>query len=257
MKTNDVYSYIVRQTQDITTMGVANAKQNLSIDLKYQMIDEDDSSKKLKVTFEHISLKSTSLAGEMDYDSDQPSNNSLLKSLGEIINKEYFVYFNNNGLLTQVIGPERTKKNNISPNDIARLFNDSTFATMLENTFDIYPGKPIRVNEKWNTKSSATVSNFEIQKDNTYILKSVELGVATISASSLLNMPSSTIYQGKYKLQIEMKGTQVGIIKMDIESGVIISVNSTQKIDGKINSMGQDLPMTISSEFNSSSKKIQ
>lgn len=250
------YIFSSKQTQNISSMGIANIKQTIVSEYLYESISDSGKPAQLAVIFRHLSFKSSSPAGDLNYDSnDADDTTSLFKNMGGVIGMVYIVDFDSKGKIKEV-QEKNPSQPIVSDDDLEKIMSDSTFSIAIWNMFDIYPGKPVGVGEKWHSKSESNVANFKIQTNSTYTLTSIENGLATISVSSVLNLPQSSLNTDGSILKIQMEGTQTGTITMRLDTGEVVKDEMKQKVNAKINSMGQELPMIIESETKGVSKRI-
>ncbi len=125
----------------------------------------------------------------------------------------------------------------------------------MQNSFDMYPGKVVKVGESWNKHTTMGVSGFNINMENTYTLKSITAGKATVGVVSEMKLPATDMNQGGMHMKMEMTGKQDGTMEIDVATGQIISGKTHQVINGKINVGGQEMPMDMAGDILISSKK--
>ena len=255
LKQGAIYSYSFQQTQDIQGIGNTDLHQTLDIAMFYQKVDTLSDIHQLKVTFSHIKINSNSPIGQLDYNSNNPDSNSLLKSIGNVVGQTYYIDFNKTGSLERVINPP-DKNSNLAENDLAKIINDSTFSILLRNHFGLYPGKGIKVNDEWSRKTNIMLFNYDIIQESIYRLQNIENGIATISTLGTLKVPKIKQDQSNDQFQIKMEGNQNGSIKVDLESGIVLSFQSKLTLNGTISMMGQSFPLKINGETKAVSRKI-
>jgi hypothetical protein len=79
-------------------------------------------------------------------------------------------------------------------------------------------------------------------------LKSIESDVATIYFEGSIFTPEG--YEQEVngaKIKVTLKGTQQGLLKVNKNTGWIISSNITQSFDGNVEAQGMQIPLSVTS----------
>lgn len=195
----------------------------------------------LTTTTTYIKLDMDMVGNNVHYDSDKPgsANDEIGKAAGEKLNKPV------NLLLDPATGkavsadPEKKKSGDDSPLEgLSSLGSDISEEAMVTGAFELIPaGK--KVGDSWSdsisTKESKTVRNFT--------LRSIEGDVAIIDLKAKVE---STIKLEMQEMEMEMKSTTniTGDITTDITTGRVKQRNSVSEINGTMQLMGQDVPVT-------------
>lgn len=261
-KPGDKYLYSTQVNQKINSMGMS-MDQSMTMDMVYEDAGADGDNKKLAITYDHIAMKNTTPMGVMDYDSKKPSaTGSGMSFMDSLIGKSFSLSVAPNGDIVSVDGLGNLVKSLTATDaetkaEIDNQFSDTAIKLMMQNSFDLYPGKPVKVGETWGKKSKMGFSGINVEVENTYTLKSVNDGKATVSVKSVMNLePTDMGAQAGIPMKMEMKGSQDGTMEVDIATGQIISGKTSQVINGKMSASGQDMPMDIKGDIIISSKKI-
>jgi hypothetical protein len=256
----DAYLYTITTDQTINSMGLANVKMNFTMEMKYELLSKEDSIQKLGVTYSHLAMQGSSPMGKMSYDSDHPDANPKISEMGKMVGKTFYVYLNPDGTLKKVEGLSALMDTTLGREAMKMPVSDSSFTMMMQNAFDLYPGKPVAVGESWERNTTMGISSFKFNMKSTYTLQSVKDGIADISVNSDLKLPETIMnkmnQQKGFEMKMEMDGRQKGSMKVDIVTGRIISGETTQDIEGKMKMGGQDMLMTIKGVIHTKSKKL-
>jgi len=253
----DKYQYTTNIEQDITTMGTVNIKMNFTIDMLYEMFPKEGDLQKLGVTYDRLVLQGSTPMGEMTYDSKNPDKStSGINEMGNIVGKTIYVYLNTDGTLQKVEGLDQLKDPAMEKLHPGSPVTDSSFTMMMQNAFDVYPGKPVSVGAHWEKNTVMAISTFKFNMKSTYTLASVKDGIADITVVSELKLPEMEMEQNGFKMKMKMNGRQEGNMEVDVATGQIISGATTQNIEGQMNAGGQEMPMTIKSTIHTKSKKL-
>ncbi len=259
-KPGDKYLYSTEVNQTINTMGMSGMQQKVIMEMIYEVTASEAANKKLSITYDHIQMKSTTPMGAMEYDSrSTKKGDNMLSFMDSLIGKSFSITLAPDGSIIKVenLGEMMASL----PGDVAtkaelqKQFSDTAIRQMMQNSFDMYPGKVVKVGESWNKHTTMGVSGFNINMENTYTLKSITAGKATVGVVSEMKLPATDMNQGGMHMKMEMTGKQDGTMEIDVATGQIISGKTHQVINGKINVGGQEMPMDIAGDILISSKK--
>ncbi len=260
-KPGDKYLYTTEVNQTINTAGVSGMQQVILMEMIYEVTASDGDNKKLSITYDHIKMKNTTPMGAMEYDSRaEKKGEGMLNFMDSLIGKSFNITIAPDGNIVKV--ENLVNLMNALPGDgpakeeLQKMFSDTAIRHMMQNSFDIYPGKPVKVGETWKKNSSMGVSGFNINMANTYTLKSIANGKANIAVSSVMTLPATEMNQAGMQMKMEMNGKQEGTMEVEIASGQILSGKTHQTITGKINVGGQEMPMDIAGDILINSKKM-
>lgn len=268
-KPGEKYLYTTQVSQNInaTVNGMnSGMEQSMLMEMIYVYEGEEAGNKKLKITYDHVSMNLNTAMGPVQYDSRKPGSiaSTDMAFMNNLIGKSFIIVVAPNGDIAAVDSLDALV-NSLSANEDANVrsslesqFSDTTIRMMMQNSFDMYPGKPVKVGESWSKKSVMAMGSFNINVnvENTYTLKSVDGGKATIALASAMSLPATDMSSATgTPTQIQMSGNQEGTMEMDIATGQILSGKTTQKITGNI-SGGQSIPISITGDMTISSKKL-
>ncbi len=256
----DQYIYSTEVNQKINAMGMTGITQKMLMEMVYELKATEGVNKKLNITYNHIEIKNESPMGNVSYDSkNRTASKSGMEFMDSLIGKSFQLSIAPDGAIVAVEGLDHmlqalTGFDGASKSEIEKQFGDSSVKMMMQNSFDLYPGKKVRIGETWGKNSQMSFSGFNINVDNKYTLKSVENGIARITVRSILSLPAAqTAQQG---LNLQMEGLQEGVMEVAVTTGQIISGKTHQTISGKIKAAGQEMPMDIKGDILISSRKL-
>lgn len=132
---------------------------------------------------------------------------------------------------TSELGPQGEA---IAP-QLSASFGDNGITKNIEMITAIFPDEPVRVGSTW-TNTQFTSSGLPLILHNTYSLKNVDNGIATIEVAGKLSVDpdnSSADIQGMDATYF-MDGTRTGSIQMDVASGWVKSAEFNDSIGGSI-----------------------
>lgn len=257
-KPGDKFLYATEVNQKVN----GNMEQSMLMEMIYGYSGEEGGNKKLDITYDHIRINATTPMGSSLYDSRETSEGEAAFMNG-LIGKTFTITIAPNGDIVKIDGLGgliQALAGNADSETKAQVesqFSDTAVRLMMQNSFDLYPGKNVKEGEEWGKKSTMSFSGINVNVENTYTLKSVKDGIASVSVSSRMDLPRMEMPgQGGVPMQIEMKGKQEGTMEVELASGRIISGKTTQQISGKISAQGNEMPMEIGGDITISSKKI-
>lgn len=246
------YLYNMVMDQEVSFSGMS-MHQHLDMDLKYEMMHADDSMKKLSVLYDHIAMNMSGPQGEITFDSRDSGSSGPgpdMSSLRSLINKPVFIYLDEKGRY------QKTEAAFLDSLLRDKPVADTALIAMVNRSFDFYPGQAVGIGESWHKKTSITMGNLAMEMDNTYTLKSVEHGIATILVTSLLSLPEKSMETNGMKVNINMTGKQSGAMEVMVSTGQVISGKTQQTIEGVMEGSGQKIPMSATGNISISSKKL-
>jgi hypothetical protein len=144
--------------------------------------------------------------------------------------------------------PEQMKQQLIT--QFGSQFSEEAIKTMFAQNSNFFPDKPVRAGDRWNVKSSATVSNFKMDLDMRMTLQSIEKDAVNITIEGTCLTPEG--YEQKTNgitTKVTLKGTLQGLVKVNKNTGWIISSNITQHFEGNIDAMGMQIPLSVTSKI--------
>lgn len=262
-KPGDKFLYSTKIDQKIGYTENMSMNQSMLMEMVYAYSGEEGGNKKLSITYDHIVMNMTSPMGNTTYDSKDPKRGETdMKMMDNLIGKSFSISVAPNGDIVKVdsladlINSLSASIDKSASSEIASQFSDTAVKLMMQNSFDIYPGKVVKVGETWSKKSQMGFSGIKVNVENTYTLKSVSGNKATIAVTSVMTLPKTNMGAAAGGMEMEMTGKQEGTIDVDISSGQIISGKTAQDIKGTMTGMGQKMPMTIKGDITISSKRL-
>lgn len=261
-KTGDKYLYTTQIDQNIGLMQGLSMNQNMTMEMTYNCKSDNAGVKEIEATYDHILLSMSSPMGEMKYDSKNPQpDGGGVNMMDSLIGKSFVMSVAQDGQIIKVNGLDaivasfNLDNNPAAQQSIKSQLNDTAIRMMMQSSFDMYPGHKVKVGDTWNKKQQMTVSGININMENTYTLKSVENGKATLAVTSDLNLPKTEMGVDSAKTQMELAGKQDGTIELDIATGQVISSKTISDIKGKMTMQNVPEDINIKSTITVSSKK--
>ena len=126
----------------------------------------------------------------------------------------------------------------------------------IDQLFKMFPDSAIHIGDRWRMTSEDEAGiSFAIK--NVYTLRSIKDGIADIeSQGEITSDKTSTLLMG-VDVVAELTGQQQGSYSMDVRTGMLVDCKMSADIEGKIQMMGRDIPVKISTSVKMNGRKIK
>jgi len=242
------YKYVKESKESIEPQikGASIAiTQNMTTEAIYQ-ITPNGKDKNIVFSYERIALKSGNSMMSVEFDSKDTAKQSqkMFQSITDVLHKPYTATITANGNIVSIKKPTSLDTSNATASELNQ-FSDTALHNMLQQLFNVYPGKPVKIGDTWTTKGESAISFLNASADNTFKLVSINNGIAHIEVNS--NLISSPEDNPEIK-GLNMRGTQTGTLDMEINTGLIVDYKLSRHMDGNMDMMGMSAPTTITSD---------
>lgn len=142
-----------------------------------------------------------------------------------------------------------TSANPVTAEMMKKMFSKEQLNSMLGMMFSMYPVKPVKIGEVWESTTTMSMANIDMKVIIKYKLIGVKNGVADINVDGVID-GKGKMKQGGMETDLAMSGTQKGVITITMDNGYL--KNGAYKMDIKANmeTMGQKIPMTMKADYN-------
>ncbi|MDR2384016.1 MAG: DUF6263 family protein [Prevotellaceae bacterium] len=128
-------------------------------------------------------------------------------------------------------------------------FSDEAIKAQLEQSMGYFPNKPVGIGNSWNVKMQSNVSNFAININVKSTLKSVEDNVVTLNIDGTVTTPEGYEQEvNGVKTKLALKGVQKGVLKINKDTGWVISSDIMINFDGKMDAVGVKIPFYVATK---------
>jgi hypothetical protein len=245
-------------------------KIDMSIDIHstFDVKDVQEDKYTMDMTYKTMKM-SMAMPGGADaitFDSNTPEDIATQQNIGPmlkaIIDKPLEIVMSKTGYVESIKGMEKLQEAMINSMDenipdqmkqqlIAQFgsqFSEEALRSMFAQNSNFFPDKPVNIGDSWDMKSSAAVSNFTMNIDMKMTLKSIENDAVDIVIEGTVYTPEGYEQEiNGMKTSVTLKGTQQGLVKVNKNTGWIISSNMTQNFDGNVEVMGMQIPLSATS----------
>ncbi|MFZ1800296.1 MAG: DUF6263 family protein [Chitinophagaceae bacterium] len=247
---------------------------NTRMDMAYTFDVTGDSAgwKQVNATISKIAINMDAGGMQIKFDSDDPaaadSTNPMAKVgkiFGAMKGGQFGFTMNEKGKVGNVTGIREMMEHAVaSLNDptasaalmsgLSKTFDENQFKQNLEQSFGIYPDKPVKAGDSWNKTMTMNNAGILMKMDNTYTLESVDNNNSNVKMSSKISSGSdSAKLMG---MNMDMNGTMEGTMQFDIASGMPVKGVSTMQMNMKVKSQGTEMPMNMTFTMNITGKKL-
>ena len=249
------YEYEIAWEMDQQMME-QNHKINITSGYALDVIDDKDNIKTVRTVFKNFKMYMNIMGMEINVDTDKPSepvSQAELKAnplgmmdrvFAGIKGKEFIMKVNEEGKVLEVSGFEKIITSMIDSMGVegdAKMqvqaslqdqFNDQTIKDQFGQVLSIFPGKEIKVGDKWE-KILQVGGRMPAKYITTYTVKGIEGDHVSLSAHT--NIGSANNESDNY--QMEIKGTQNGSLLVDGKTGLVINAEFDQDMETKTQGM--------------------
>ena len=126
----------------------------------------------------------------------------------------------------------------------------------IDQMFKMFPDSAVHIGDRWKMTSEDEAGiSFSIK--NVYTLASIKDGIADIeSQGDITSDKTSTLLMG-VDVVAELTGQQQGSYLVDIRTGMLVDCKMSADIEGKIQMIGRDIPVKISTSVKMNGRKVR
>jgi hypothetical protein len=261
MSTDIVQKFIDQEMKISLTMGT-----KMTFDVK----ESRENSYILEVNYKELKIEVSipgMEAGKVTFDSNTDEDVATQTNLGPmfkaIIDKPFEVVMNKTGKVESVTGVDafleamlNTFDENVSDDvrqqmavQFGSQFSEEAFKSQFEQNTGYLPDKPVGVGDSWNNQITTMVSNFKLNTNTTLTLKNIEGDVVNLNIEGTLSVPEEYEQEvNGIKTKTSLKGTQKGTLKVNKDTGWIISSDIMLNFNGEIEVGGVKVPVYVASK---------
>lgn len=261
--------YFISTSQSSTTIN-ANAKQiemsnKTETGFIYELLNDSVGFRQLKITYD--AFKATIRKDEQVQELDISNNPDLINPVNKFISRlkgaSVIVYMDSKGKLLELKGykeltdslllDENTKQ--MFRQKLSGLIGEGLIKSNMEQGFGLFPDSAIAVGYKWQ-KLISQKSEIDLTFSNNYFFEDVKDGVAYLESKADINTENSNISIMNINLTASLKGKQTSNFKIDINNGMVLEGKTKTNIEGSMQAMGKDVPISIETSTTTSSRKM-
>jgi Family of unknown function (DUF6263) len=117
----------------------------------------------------------------------------------------------------------------------------------MEQLFRIFLDSAVHVGDKWQL-GSAVRGELGLKTNNSFTLTEIRDHTAFIESSGAITADSAATQFMGYNVTTNLTGKQTGEYQVDTKTGMVLSATVTVNVEGTLETMGREIPLTIESE---------
>ncbi|MGN6600929.1 MAG: DUF6263 family protein [Ginsengibacter sp.] len=204
----------------------------------------------------HIHSKINGQESDLDAGNSPSSTNPIENLLGALTRAKIKAIVNRSGKLIEVQGYKEIASNYFANTNLdlnSKLAAEKQWQDLVEKTlvkaniqrlFQILPDSAIHIGDRWKTQYKEDGDlNFVVKNSSTLV--SIDDGIAAIKSTGRIETDSSATSIMGFPMNSDLKGNQEGNYEMNIKSGMLEDGKITTKINGSLEVLGRQIPLTI------------
>lgn len=254
-----LYTIDTKMTTEQSAMGqTLKTTNNMLMESTYDVKDADNGNKAITVTYDRLAMSLQNALVQMKYDSrDSNASDPALKHLSKMLNRHFTMQVTPQGEVLKVEGLGEIIN---SMDDSARMmlgqtFNDSAIRSMMQQSLNIFPDKPVRPGDTWKKTYQYDMSIMGMKIENEFKLASVANGTAKIDVKSKITGGGTMGDEQMKGMQMELGGEQKGTLDVEVATGLITDGKLEQDVKGTISMMNMKVPITMQQQVHITAKK--
>jgi hypothetical protein len=264
------YAYTI--TNETTTELEVNSKtinmrHRSDVGITYDMQKDSTGNYLLKMHFNNIHLYSKT--GENETEFDAGSAETTLDPTGQMLGllKEAnisatispagkVVAINGYKELGEKIIASFTDENsrNLAKGQWEKVIGEGMIKKNIEQLFSTLPNTVTHVGDTWK-KDLQQKGEIDMNVASTFKLKNIEEGVATIESEGEITSDKAATKLIGYAVTSDLKGEHQGEYAVETSTGMVLKNITSSKLEGTMEVMGKEVPVTIKTRLTMNGKK--
>jgi hypothetical protein len=225
----------------------------------------------LNMTYDkvHLYTKENDEVTELDAANAATSGDPVERMLGAMIASPIQAVMNPRGELRSMSGyREMTEKLVASLNtrdesvrNLARARLEKTVGGQLvrknmDQLFHIFPDSAVHIGDRWKLSYTET-TDLSLKVNSTFILNKIEDGTAYVSCHGDITGDSTASNLMGPHATASLKGSQEGEYEMDAHTGMLLGAHLSAEVEGALNVMGRDIPLTLEMKVKMNGQRVK
>jgi hypothetical protein len=239
------------------------------VGLIYEVVKSSPDSIQIKITYDQLkfSLKNKDGEKEIDAANSGHSFDNQEKQLAAIKGASMNLILNKKGNVLLVAGGNEIADkliatlNATSPASQARVreqFNKFIGEDFVKNNlasqFKLFPDTAVAVGDTWKQENTLS-TEIEVKASTNFVFDDLDGNIATVKSTAIINTDNKTTIMGN-EVEANIKGNQESEFETDIATGLLMKAETSTSIDGSMQMMGKDIPLSIKITKHIDGKKL-
>ncbi|AEW03411.1 hypothetical protein A4D02_35995 [Niastella koreensis] len=267
------YYYTINNEYDIALEAQGksiNNKNKSDVDLTYAIQKDSAGNYLLQMHYEkiHLYTKSGDKESEMDADNAGATFDPVEKMLGFLKTTNITAVISPAGKIIDISGYKELgekiiaslnttdmQTKNLAWDKWNKVIGDGLIKKNIDQAFHLFPDSAIQVGDKWKMQSQQN-GEIPLNETSSYTLKDIDDGIAYIESEGQMTSDKSNASVMGTSVTSNLKGNQTGEYEVDAKTGMLLKNKVIAKVEGSIQMMGNDIPVTIKTSIRMNGKKI-
>ncbi|ANH82174.1 hypothetical protein A8C56_15430 [Niabella ginsenosidivorans] len=244
-----------------TVMGQSMEIQTAThMDLQYAFTDAAP-DKNLEITYDKMNMNMELMGQKMEFNSESAdSANAGNKTFKAIKGSKINVVIGSDGSVKSVKGTDELAAKAGADNAQAKqllkqLFSEAALKSSFEQSLKFYPNDPVKQGSTW-ALTTKVESPYNMTFQNNYTLSQINGDRSTINVDGKVSTEGAAKFEQQgMSMEITLDGTNTGTLMVNNKTGIPESSDLVQHLKGKVNAMGQEIPVEIDIESKSTITK--
>ncbi|MFC4231510.1 DUF6263 family protein [Parasediminibacterium paludis] len=267
------YYTISNNTQTILEVDGRKIENSNTTDvgLLYTIVKDSIGNTALTIVYDSIHVHGNMNNVEKDLDAANADNSidPIEKMLGKIKGARLFVIMAPSGKILSIKGYDDIKANilqgltfkdsytqNTLQQQLSKLIGEGFVKSNLEQTINLLPDSTVYVGDTWKS-STSQAGDISMKMLNQFTVESIDDDFVKISVvSKILSDSSKSSKVMGYDITPNLKGNQIEYLVINKLTGLVINSTINSTIEGNVQAMGREIPITIITKKTLVQKKI-
>jgi len=143
---------------------------------------------------------------------------------------------------------------NLARDRVEKLIGEGVVKKNMTQLFKIFPDSGVHVGDQWKLESKQN-AELNLVAKNIFILKEVKNDLAMIESEADMFSDSTSSNMMGYDVTANLKGRQRGTYTMNIKTGMLENCELNGNVDGTLQMMGREIPVTIKTKVKIKGRK--
>jgi len=268
------YSSTMDMSMKQNVMGQdMEVKNKMLMGYTFEVTGDSAGWKTVAATISHIAMDMNAGGQVIHFDSNEPdtavaSEQNPMAMVGKVLGAmkggRFGFTINENGEVGSVYGMKEMMQNmmektnlpdiEIMAESVAKSFDEENFKQNMQQSFNMYPGKPVKTGESWTKTMTMKNGGMDMKMDNTYTLESVNGDDAAVKVVSKISSGADT--SGTMGMKVDMSGTMDGSMNYDLPTGLLKKGDMNMKMNMKMTGQGMEVPVDMNMKMIFEGRKL-
>lgn len=248
----DQFNNNIKMDMEVTA-AIITMKMNMAFDTRFDVVDVTDTAKTLQLTYTkaeaHMDMGSIGIGNKAD--------SMLQNAYNKMVGKSIRMTLTPDNKISSVSGFDSLMNSGVedemSRQTVEKMFSKEQLNNMFSMYFSLYPNKPVKIGDTWDSETSANLADIDMKVKVKYKLVSVKNGIADIDVDGVID-GSGDMKKAGQSMKLNMSGTQKGTMSVNLSDGYLVKGGYKMDVKADMEAMGQKIPMTLKADYAVSGK---